>query len=111
MTEQMTDQAVINRRVIATGQIIGKNTELAPMAGAQIALINEETWCIIGPKKRISGLHSTLAPELINCPTVLTTDIPRAAKQRILKAHVSIDGVDDVDAMVADLVNVGGILG
>lgn len=77
---------------------------------AQIALVNEINWCIIGPYIQATGLLDTLSFENVQCPVVLTTDIPRITKTRIFKQYVAFSGVSNIDGMISDLVEAGGVV-
>lgn len=101
MTDAMTDTMTVEAKT---------STASESRPWAQIALVNEISWCIIGRYRQDTGLMNTLSMNNLRCPVVLTTGVPRTAKTRIFKQYVDISGVFDVDAMIRDLVNAGGVV-
>jgi hypothetical protein len=98
-----------NKKVFAVGSIQGKATETSPFEGAQVALINEETWAVIGPNVRWSGLIEYLSLDDLSCPIVITTNVAsKTAFDRIMKSFVTIEGIHDLDLFLHQMEQIDG---
>jgi hypothetical protein len=73
---------------------------------AQIGLINEMSWAVIGPYWRYSGLTEIEMPT-VACPIVDTRPIPWPVVEKIVKRHVEIEGIQNMDLFITELLNVG----
>jgi hypothetical protein len=97
------------KKILTVGRIEGRMTETSPYAGAQVALINEETWCVIGPNKRWSGAFEHLDMSKLDCPIVITTGIDaKNTLNRLLKSFVTIEGIHDLDLFLHEMEKIGG---
>lgn len=97
------------KRMFVVGKVEGKDTDTSPFEGAQVALINEDTWCVIGSHKRWSGLIETLSLEQLTCPVVITTEIiGKNTYDRLLKSFVTIEGIHDLDRFLYSMELIGG---
>jgi hypothetical protein len=105
MTQESSKQSS-PKTVIATGS--GTPTET--LKTAQIALINKNSWAVFAPYRRATGLMARVPFPLVDCPVVLTTEIPSGTLRRLVSDHVQISGVDDVDGFIQDLQDYGGIV-
>ena len=108
-----TTNKATNKRLFTAGWTRGKDTKISPFTGAQVALINEDTWSVIGPNKRITGLIGALdlneLTRTITCPIVITTRIKhRSVVERVLRAYVTIEGLRDMDGFIAKMELLGG---
>jgi hypothetical protein len=106
-----TEKQVIEKRMFAVGRIEGKETDPSPFEGAQVALINEDTWCVIGPNKRWSGTIDTLSLSELDCPIVITTEIAKKnILDRLIKLYVTIEGIHDLDRFLHQVELIGGVV-
>lgn len=109
--EAVYTRAVSKKRVVAVGvDLTGAAASKPDLSWAQIALINKEDWSVIGSYQRISGLLDSISLEGLTCPIVLTTGIPKSSLGRIIANRASIAGINDVNAMVRELEEVGGVV-
>ncbi len=80
---------------------------------SQIAIIGScdkgYTWLVIGPGQKFGCILQQLLVVEMPCPIVDMRGIPIESYQRILDAHAkALLGVDDVDALIAELTEMGG---
>jgi hypothetical protein len=73
---------------------------------AQIALINEMSWAVIGPYWRYSGMNDIEMP-IVACPIVDTRPVAWPVVEKIVKRHIEIEGIQNVDLFITELLNVG----
>ncbi|HNT25868.1 MAG TPA: hypothetical protein PKM21_15980 [Anaerolineales bacterium] len=78
---------------------------------AQIALLHARGWGLIGPYWcKVTNLPLPLPDLPAGCPVLDDSQVSRAEHDRLMRIHVSPAGVDDVDALVAALTEVGARL-
>jgi hypothetical protein len=95
--------------MFAVGKVDAEAVNTSPFAGAQVALINDKAWCVIGSHKQWSGLLENLNLDELACPIVLTKSvISITAFDRIMKSFVSIEGVHDIDLFLHQMEQIGG---
>lgn len=100
---------MVERRAIAAGFIKDRSTDTSPFKGAQVLLINEDTWWAVGPNKRWSGMIETLELENVKCPIVITTNIlAKNVLERLLKSFITIEGIHDLGLFLSQLELIGG---
>lgn len=97
------------KKVLAVGKIEGRETETSPYAGTQVALINKDTFCLIGPFKRWTGTFEHLDMSKLDCPIVITTGIDAENTfDRLLKSFVTIEGIHDLGLFLYQMERIGG---
>ena len=84
--------------------------------GAQVAVIGKtsqgmNTWLVISPGEKWGcAIQNLVVPEM-PCPIVDVRQVPVSTYQSILDARTTLAaGVDDVDALLAELQAVGGAI-
>lgn len=77
---------------------------------AQIALLHASGWGVIGPYwSLVVNKPLPLPPLPASCPVLDDSRVSPTESQRLMRLHVSPAGVDDVDALVAALIEVGAV--
>lgn len=98
----------LNKKVMAVGKLAGQ-AETSPYSGAQVALVNDETFAIIGPNKRWTGMLAALDLSALDCPIVITTEIDaKNTFDRLLKSFVTIEGIHDLGLFLYQMEWIGG---
>lgn len=106
---QVMAEDLLEKRAMAVGHIVGKKTSSSPYEGAQVALINEKTWVVIGPNMRWSGWIEYLSLDDLSCPIVITTNVvSKTALDRIMKSFVTIEGIHDLDLFLYQMEQING---
>ena len=104
-----TEKISGTKHTFAVGQIVGRETEASPYAGAQVALINDKDWCVIGVNKRWSGMIEHLDIAALDCPIVITTKIDaKNTLNLMIRSFVTIEGIHDLDLFLHQLEKIGG---
>jgi len=97
------------KHMFAVGQIMGKETESSPFVSAQVALINDKDWCVIGVNKRWSGMIENLSLSELTCPIVITTGIiAKNTLDLMIRSYVTIEGIHDLDMFLHQMEQIGG---
>lgn len=80
-------------------------------SNAQVAVIRSRGWGIIGPYWRlVTNVPLPMPPLPQKCPVLDISQVSQGDHDRLMRIHVSPAGVDDVDALVAALTEVGARL-
>ena len=75
---------------------------------AQIAFLHVQGWGVIGPYwTEVTNLPLPLPDLPASCPVLDDSRVSLTESQRLMPLHVSPAGVDDVDALVAAMIEVG----
>jgi hypothetical protein len=99
----------MKKKILAVGRITGQEIEPSPYTGAHVALINDETFCVIAPNKRWTGMLEHLDMSKLSCPIVITTSIDaKNTFDRLLKSFVTIEGIHDLTLFLHQMEKIGG---
>ena len=97
------------KKVLTVGRIEGREAETSPYSGTQVALINKDTFCLIGPNKRWTGTFEHLDMSELDCPIVITSGIDaKNTFDRLLKSFVTIEGIHDLGLFLYQMERIGG---
>jgi hypothetical protein len=90
--------------------LIGKNPPAETIDNAQIAFANGETWVVISPFSRLSGVTSIHPMPAVDCPIVDTTHITDEERfANLMRQYITPRGCIDVPMLITRLELIGAV--
>ncbi len=76
----------------------------------QLATINQTSWVLYRPFGRNGGLRSFAELPKISCPLIDYSKCDQDAGQKLIKKHIHLDGVDDLQALIDEFTALGAVV-